>query len=266
MTAELPRIGDADFYDAELSRHNRHFRSAAAVRPGDRVLDIGCGTGQTTRDAGRAAGTGSALGVDSSAPMVEQARRLTARDGPRNVDYVMADAQVHRFPPGGFDAAISRFGAMFFGDPVAAFTNIGHGLRPGARLVLMVWQARDRNQWSTAIRRALAPDAGAPEPAQPGSDPFALADPAVTGRILTDAGFDRVEFAEVHEPVYYGPDRNTAYDAVLCLREPQDLLAGLGDAASRRARGRLRDLLADHETAEGVLFGSRAWIVTARAR
>ncbi len=146
---------DPDFYDAELRLHNAHLRAAADVGPHDRVLDVGCGTGQTTREAARAAVHGSALGVDVSAPMLERARRLSDDAGLRNVTYVQADAQAHPFPPAHFDLCISRFGTMFFADPVAAFANIGRALRPGARLVLLVWQGHDRNEWATAIRDAL---------------------------------------------------------------------------------------------------------------
>ena len=128
-------------YDAELSRYNVRLRAAADVRTADRVLDIGCGTGQTTRDAARAATSGSALGVDLSRPMVDRARLLSAQEGILNVNFELADAQVHPFAPKDFTVGLSRFGTMFFTDPVAAFTNIGRALRPGARLVQLVWQA-----------------------------------------------------------------------------------------------------------------------------
>jgi ubiquinone/menaquinone biosynthesis C-methylase UbiE len=94
------------------------------IRPGDHVLDIGCGAGQTTRDAARLAVAGSVLGVDVSAPMIECARRLTDAAGLQNVDFERADAETHHFPAEHFDVVISRFGTMFFRDSVAAFTNI----------------------------------------------------------------------------------------------------------------------------------------------
>ena len=98
---------------------------------------------------------GSALGVDISVPAIERARELAEAQGVRNVTFEQADAQVHRFPRARFDLAVSRFGTMFFAEPVAAFTNIGRALRPAGRLVMMVWQAHDRNEWDMAIRRAL---------------------------------------------------------------------------------------------------------------
>jgi SAM-dependent methyltransferase len=255
-------VSDLFDYDAELRLHNDLFRAAARVGPRDRVLDVGCGTGQSTREAARAAVAGSATGVDVSAPMLERARRLSEDQGLSNVTYQQADAQVHPFPPGHFDLCISRFGTMFFADPVAAFTNIGRALRPAARLVLLVWQDRDRNEWATAIRRAFTATSATPG----GPDPFSLADPTVTGGILTAAGFAEVGFTDVHEPVYYGPDSAAAFDAVLRLWGFKDLLARLDAGAAEQARTRLRITLDDHATDGGVHFDSRAWIVTARRR
>jgi ubiquinone/menaquinone biosynthesis C-methylase UbiE len=148
---------DPDFYDAELRLHNQHLRAAANVQPHDLVLDIGCGTGQTTREAARAAIDGNALGIDLSAPMLERARRLSDDEGLSNVTYEQADAQIHPFPSAHFDLCISRFGAMFFSDPAAAFTNIGQAVRSGARLVLLVWQDHDRNEWATATPSPWVP-------------------------------------------------------------------------------------------------------------
>ena len=121
-------------YDAELRRHTAHFFAAAKVGAGDRVLDIGCGTGQTTREAARAAVDGVAVGVDISEVMLEQARRISDDEELSNISFELADAQVNPFPPTSFDLCISRFGVMFFADPVAAFTNIARALRPGGRL------------------------------------------------------------------------------------------------------------------------------------
>jgi SAM-dependent methyltransferase len=258
----VTEMSDLFDYDAELRLHNERFRAAARVGTGDRVLDIGCGTGQSTREAARAAVTGSAVGVDVSAPMLERARQLSDGQGLANVTFLQADAQVHRFPPTCFDLCISRFGTMFFADPVAAFTNIGRALRPAARLVLLVWQERERNEWATAIRQALTPAAATPS----GPDAFSLAEPTVTERILASAGFVDVSFTDVDEPVYYGPDSATAFDAVLHLWESKELLANLDAAAAEQARTRLRTTLDAHDIDGGVYFDSRAWIVTARRR
>jgi SAM-dependent methyltransferase len=247
-------------YDAELRRHNEHLRTAACVSSHDCVLDIGCGTGQATREAARAAVAGSAVGVDVSTPMLERARQLSDDQGLGNITFQQADAQVHRFPPAHFDLCISRFGTMFFADPVAAFTNIGHALRPAARLVMLVWQARDRNEWATAIAQVLPTASAAPD----GPGPFSLGDPAVTEGILTAAGFAEVSVTDVHEHVYYGADGATAHDAVLRLLGLDDRLADLDAAAAAQARTRLRVTLDAHDTGDGVYFDSRAWLVSAR--
>src|SRR3954452_15433415 len=144
-----------DFYDAELRAHHEHLRAAYGISPGDEVLDIGCGTGLTTREAARAAAPGRVVGVDVSERMLEWARQVTAAERLDNVRYELGDAQVHRFEPAGFDVAISRFGTMFFADPAAAFANIAAALRPQARLVLLVWQSGERNEWDQAIAASL---------------------------------------------------------------------------------------------------------------
>ncbi|MDB5455058.1 MAG: Methylase involved in ubiquinone/menaquinone biosynthesis, partial [Caulobacter sp.] len=243
----------ADFYDAELRRHDEHFRAALKVGPGDRVLDIGCGAGRSTRDAARLAVRGSVVGVDVSEEMLEAARQRSAAEGLRNIVFEQADAQSQAFPVAHFDLCVSRFGVMFFADPVAAFTNLARAMRPGARLVLMVWQGRDRNEWATALQGVLAPDDSQVAPAPPA---FSLGDPAVTTGVLTAAGFVSIAFAEVREPVFYGPDISAAYEAIVELFLAKRAPAG-------ELFQRLGALLDAHLTADGVLFDSRAWIVTA---
>jgi SAM-dependent methyltransferase len=250
-------------YDAELRRHHEVLRRAWGVRPNERVLDIGCGSGQTTREAARVARAGSAFGVDVSAAAIERARELAGAQGIRNVTFVCADAQAHRFPRERFDLAISRFGTMFFADPVTAFGNIGRALRPDGRLVMMVWQAHDRNEWDVAIRRSLA---GPGAVASAGPDPFSLADPPVVTGILEAAGFMDVTFTDVHEPMYFGPDVAAALDWIRGFAYTSEVLNRLDPAAAARALGRLRETLAAHIGDDGVWFGSRAWIVTASLR
>ncbi|WP_433384372.1 class I SAM-dependent methyltransferase [Actinoplanes sp. CA-142083] len=234
-------------YDTELRRHNELLRRAAAVRPGDHVLDVGCGAGLTTREAARAARDGSTLGVDTSEPAIERARSQAAGLG--NVAFEVGDAQVHPFPAARFDLAISRFGTMFFGDPVAAFTNIGRALRPGGRLVMMVWQAAGLNQWNVALTEALGPTDG--------RGAFSLGDPAKVEEILTAAGFGGVGLEEVREQLCFGPDLPSALDWVSGFTSTIEALRKPG------AKERLREMLEAHLTDDGVWFDSRAWIVTA---
>lgn len=249
-----------DFYDAELERLDVRFRAALGIRPEDHILDIGCGAGESTRHAARTASRGSVLGVDISEEMLQVARKRSAEEELQNAVFERADAQNHQFPTACFDLCISRFGVMFFDNPPAAFSNIARAMRPGARLVLMVWQDRERNEWSTSIQDALAaentPSANAPAA-------FSLGDRAATTCLLTSAGFANVDFAEVHEPVFYGPDLDSAREAILALflaNPPSTGLAG----PSVETLHRVRLLLQSHCSAEGVFFDSSAWIVSAR--
>ncbi|RWA60083.1 class I SAM-dependent methyltransferase [Mesorhizobium sp.] len=250
----------ADFYDAELARHNRHLRAAADIGTRYRVLDIGCGAGLTAREAARAAVDGGVLGVDTSGQMLEVARRRCAEEGLRNVTFEQGDAQSHAFPAASFDVCISRFGTMFFVDPPAAFANIAQALRPGARLVWMVWQSQERNEWSGAIQQALNPKS------TPSGDvpmAFSLGDPAVARTLLSAAGFKSIAFTEVHEPVFYGPNVAAAFDALGSFQMVKEALARTTEPPGKVSQ-RLRDMLEAHMAAEGVLFDSRAWLITAR--
>jgi SAM-dependent methyltransferase len=239
-------------YDSELRRYDDDLRRAWELRPDDDVLDVGCGSGGTTRDAARLAPEGRTLGVDVSAAAIERSGRLARAEGLANVGFEHGDAQVHRFGPDRFDVAISRFGTMFFADPVAAFANIGRALRPDGRLVMLVWQAGERNEWDVAIRNALASIAESSGP-----DPFSLAEPATVEAILRAAGFGEIAFAEVRRPIYYGPDVASALDWVRGFSCTPDVRGPQGLA-------RLRQALAEHLTDDGVWFDSRAWMVTAR--
>jgi SAM-dependent methyltransferase len=253
-----------DFYDAELRAHHEHLRVAHRISRGDEVVDIGCGTGLTTREAARAAAPGRVVGVDVSARMLERARQVTAAEGLDNVRYELGDAQVHRFDPAGFDMAISRFGTMFFSDPAAAFANIAAALRPGARLVLLVWQRYGDNEWARAIDAALG---GAAQPAQPGANPFSLGDAEATAGLLEGAGFSDMHFADVHEPVLYGHDLDAALAFVLGFQDTTAALATLSDEDAVRTVERLRKMLASHYSDErGVVLDSRSWLITARRR
>jgi ubiquinone/menaquinone biosynthesis C-methylase UbiE len=248
-------------YDAELRRYHQRLQAAMEVGADDHVLDIGCGTGLTTREAAKTAVSGSAVGVDISARMVTTARRLSAEEGLANAHFEQADAQVHPFPAERFSLATSRFGTMFFTDPQAAFTNIARALRPGARLVQLVWQDGRHQEWHTAIRDALAGGRALPVPAS--YEAFSLADPATAERLLTAAGFADLRVTDVREPVYYGTDTEAALAAARSLRVTQDLLVDLDPAQTEHVLQRLRATLTAHQTPDGIWFDSRAWIITA---
>jgi len=251
----------AERFDRSIAAYHDQFLDTAALQPTDRVLDIGCGTGQTTRDAARRATAGEALGVDLSSQMVELARHRAATDGIANATFKQADAQVHRFDRAAFDVAISRTGAMFFGDAVAAFTNIAHALRPGGRLVLLTWQPLLDNEWIRELSTAMAAgrDLPAPPPEAPG--PFSLSDPARVRTTLTRAGFTGVDLHPSSEPMWFGEDADDAQVFLVGLLGW--MLQGLDDDGRARALDDLHRTLAAHLTDEGVLFQSATWTINA---
>jgi len=197
------------------------------------------------------------LGVDISASAIKGARELARSRRIHNIAFECADAQVHRFPLERFDLATSRFGTMFFDDPVAAFANVRRALRPAGRLVMMVWQARERNEWDVAIRRSLAGSGRSAAVASAGPDPFSLADPRTVRGILEAAGFAGIAFTDVHEPVYYGADVSAALDWVRGFACTSQLLGRLDPAAAARALGRLREMLAAHLSGDGICTPSQ---------
>jgi SAM-dependent methyltransferase len=253
-------------YDLELRDYNEALGRMYGIRASDQVLDIGCGTGQTTRDAARLAPRGAVLGIDRSEAMIERARALARAARLRNVEYVCADVERHALPRERFDVAISRFGTMFFDHPVAAFSNIGSALRTDGRLVMMVWQQHDRNEWATSIERALAPDDPGAAPSLTARQPFSLGNPDAVRRMLDAAGFSAPTFDEVRTRVRYGADVDAACEFVSRFASVQQITARLDAGQRQRALDRLRHLLATHRRPDGISFDSRAWIVTARRR
>ncbi len=225
-------------------------------------MDIGCGTGLTTREAARAAAPGRVVGVDVSARMLERAREPTAAEGLRNVTYELADAQTYRFDRERFDLAISRFGLMFFSDPVRAFANIASALRPQGRLAALVWQPRERNEWAVELDAAIG---AAAEPPRPTADPFSLGDERATVRMLERAGLEAVRFEEVREPVLYGHDIEAALEIVCGFQETSFALARMSRDDATRAVDRLRETLErHHDHRQGIVFESRSWLITAQ--
>ena len=251
----------ADIFDRAIAGHDAAFQAAAAIQLTDRVLDVGCGTGQNTRDAALAARSGSALGVDLSAPMLEEARRRADAAGLTNCSFLQADAQIHPFEPASFDVAICRTAAMFFADRVAALANIGRALRPGGRLVLLTWQPQARNEWIEQIATALA--AGRPpQIPPPGAGPFALSEPGHIRAVLADAGFGDVDVVGSEAPFWFGADAAEASRFIAGLMSW--MLAELDDDGRSAALEALRATTAAHETALGVTFASATWLTTAR--
>lgn len=251
-------------FDHSLHHYREALLDAAAVQPTHRVLDIGCGNGDTTRDVARRATRGRVLGVDLSSRMLDQARRRAAEAGLTNVEFLQADAQIHPFEPGGFDLAISRTGTMFFGDAVAAFTNIAAALRPGGRLALVVWQGIERNDWFREMRESLAAGRDLPLPPPDAPGPFCFADPARGRAVLAGAGFDDIAFDGVAEPMWFGSDAEDAFGFLSRQGVARFLLRDLSPEARAEALARLRASVDAHVADEGVVYPSAVWIVSAR--
>lgn len=255
-------VEHADRFDDGVAGYQPALLAAAGIGETSHVLDIGCGTGKTTRDTARTASSGTAVGVDLSAGMVELARRRAEREHVPNASFEQADAQVHRFPDGAFDVAVSRHGAMFFGDPVAAFTNVGRALGPHGRIVLLTWQPFDRQEWLSSFFTLLADGDPVPAPPSDAPSPFALDDPGRIRRVLSAAGFVDVRVEDLREPMYVGPDVEDALRFV--TGQHAGLLDRLGPDRRDRALEALRDDLERHLGDGGVRYDSAAWLVRAR--
>jgi SAM-dependent methyltransferase len=252
----------AEHFDHSIAAYHLPFLDAAAIGTGERVLDIGCGTGQTTRDAARRASAGGALGLDLSAEMIALARRLATAEGLGNARFEQADAQIYPFPEGLFDVAISRTGAMFFGDPDAAFANIARALRKGGRLVLLSWQPLPANEWVAELTAALAAGRDLPAPAPQAPGPFALADPGRVRQLLTGAGFTGIDIDPMQAPMWLGGDADDAHAFALGLLGW--MLEGLDENRRDQALGALRATVTAHATADGVTYNSGTWLTRAQ--
>ena len=258
---------------ARYDRMNEPFTAlilaAAALRPGNGVLDVGCGCGGTTLAAARLIAPGQAVGIDLSGPMLARARADAEAAGLGNAVFEQGDAQVHPFEPGRFDAVISRFGTMFFADPVAAFANIRSATRPAGRLVFACWQPLAANQWLLVPGAALAEHVPPPAGFGSGDGPgmFAFSDPDRIRQILAAAGWDDIEITSEHVSILVGGG-GSVEDALEFLRTGsmgRTMLAGADAGTVDRAVASVRAALAPYADAEGVRLGAAVWLVQATA-
>lgn len=260
-------VRDQDRYDAMLAPFTDVVLAAARLAPDAKVVDVGCGTGFTTRAAARLAPDGHATGIDVSEPMIAAARRSAATEAVENVTFSVADAQTADFAPEA-DVIVSRFGVMFFDDPVAAFTNLRSALADEGRVAFACWQPMLDNEWMSvplmAVLAHVAPPAP-PDPDAPG--PFSLGDRDRAAQILTAAGFRDVVIEPYSTPILVGGP-GTVEDAVQFMRSTgmgRLLLADPGSEDVRAALDAIGEALTPHADADGVRLGAATWIVTARA-
>ncbi|MFI6153804.1 class I SAM-dependent methyltransferase [Kitasatospora sp. NPDC051170] len=246
----------ADRWNAVNGGFDAPLLEAAGVGLRDRVIDLGCGTGQTSRLAARAASSGTVLGLDLSGPMLDWARETAAREGLANVEFRQADVQVEELPAGGFDVAMSRFGVMFYQDPAAAFANVAGALRPGGRIAFVCMADPARTDW-VHLFAALSDDAP-PTGGSEGPGMFSLADPEHVRGLLGGAGFEQIALEPVEKAGVWGHDAQDAASFLLSTGPAQHLLGG----DSGRAREALTERLRAYEGAGGVELRTSAWLVT----
>jgi SAM-dependent methyltransferase len=254
----------ADRYERCGVRHLRRLLDSAEIGASDVVLDVGCGTGAPTRAAAALASEGHVTGVDLSTAMLDLARKRAADEGIDNVTFIRGDAQVFPFEPAASSLAMSSFGAMFFGDPVAAFSNIGAALRPGGRLALLAWRSLPENEWFMEMRAAVALGRELPMPPPDAPTPFSLADPERVRRVLAAAGFEDVELLPVDEPMMLGKDAADALEFSRHMGNIEGMTQGLDPLSVEQAFANLAEVFASYETAEGVLMPAASWVVRAR--
>jgi SAM-dependent methyltransferase len=252
--------------DAQLEPFGAAVASALAIAPGERVLDVGCGGGATSLMLAVRARPGQVVGVDISSPLVVRARARAA--GVTNLRFELADAQTFAFPVAAYDAAFSRFGVMFFADPVAAFANLLLALRPGGRLGFVCWRAPHENpSFTVPFQAALPHIPEVPPPLDPNAPgPFAFADESRIRSILQRAGYAGVDVARHDTELAFAgaSDLEAAVDLALHVGQLSRVLVGQPDATIARVRDAVRDAFRPHHGPRGVTFPSSTWIVTAR--
>ena len=257
-------IEQRERHERVLGRLRARLLAATAVQDGEYVLDVGCGCGETTILAARAAGSGHVLGADFSRIQVAEARRLAAAAGVANARFEVADVQVHRFGAGVFDVVLSSFGVMFFDDPAAAFANLRKALRRGGRLAFVCWRTRAENPVFTTGFAEEAAVLGLREMPGPGAA-FSLADTGRVGALLSGAGFGGIEFAKADEPMLIGRDVDDVLEYERASPSVAELVTGLSAAQAAELTQQVRDRLVTYASPDGVAMPGAAWLVTAQA-
>jgi SAM-dependent methyltransferase len=256
--------------DAQMSEVTEALLAAAAPRPGERVIDIGCGAGGSTLALAAAVGpSGRVTGLDVSSPLLARAEERRRERGLANLAFIEADAQDHPFDPAASDLAVSRFGVMFFADPVAAFANIARALRPGGRLVFAAWAGPEHNPWFTLPQQAAVARLGPVAPAPPEAPgPMAFRDAARVTGLLAAAGLREARA----QPVDLGLPNPGGLDALMELicnigALPRILRDKGGTPEDRAAiLGVVRDRFAPFATPDGgIRLPARVILFSAQA-
>jgi len=255
--------------DRLLADSTRAALDHAAPKVGERVVDIGCGSGTTVLElAARVGPSGYVLGADVSKPSVEKARERVAAAGVHQAEIVLCDVSTHIFPANSFDLAFSRFGVMFFADPVATFANIHKAMKPDGRLALAVFRRLQENTWAmatVAAIRHLLPPITPPGPEEPGQ--FSWGDAARVRRILETAGFQDVSLSP-RDPAMPLAGPGGAAEAASFMSRIGPVVRAMSDASEgqrKEVRAALEAFFRSHEGPQGIAFQGAIWIVTARS-
>ncbi len=281
VNAEAIEAWDGPLYDrfvrfrhivtTGLGAHGEEALRLVPPQPGQRVLDIGCGFGDTTqRIAGLVGPDGEAVGVDAAERFIATARAETEAAGVANARFEVADVQVTKFDER-FDLAFSRMGTMFFTSPVAALRNVREALGPGGMLAMVVWRRRIDNDWLYRAQQIVEGIVERPEEHDEptcGPGPFSMADADTTSEILVHAGFEDISLRRCDIPILIGHDLEEAVEFVTALGPAGELLRLAGDSAKHlhgQVREALREGLAEFERADGLWAPASTWIVTAAA-
>jgi SAM-dependent methyltransferase len=241
----------------------------AAPKLGERVIDIGCGSGTTVLELAACVGpSGYVLGADVSKPSVEKGQERIAAAGAHQAEIMLCDVSTYVFPANSFDLVFSRFGVMFFADPIATFANIRKAMKPDGRLALAVFRTPQENKWATAALAAvphLLPPITPPGPEEPGQ--FSWADAVRVHRILETAGFQNVSLTP-HDPAMPLAARGGAAEAASFMCRVGPVVRATRDASEQQkkeVRSALEAFFRSHEGPQGIVLPGAIWIVTARA-
>jgi SAM-dependent methyltransferase len=257
----------ADWLTRLFAALNDALADGAALQPGERVLDVGCGCGDSTLAAAAAVGpAGRVLGLDLSPEQLAVARRRADERGLANVEVRAGDAAVEDLAPGSFDVLISRLGVMFFDDPVAAFRHLHGALADGGRLAFLCWQDTNANPWVAVPAAALAEEIELGDLMPPEDQPSgsAFRNPDRVRSILDAAGFSAIRFDEVRCPVDLGDDADQALEFVTRIDTIRSALDAAPVDRATAARDRAREALADRRGPDGIRLDGLLWLVRAR--
>jgi ubiquinone/menaquinone biosynthesis C-methylase UbiE len=252
-----------------LTHHSEAVFPNLPVKKGDRVLDVGCGFGDTAIKLARIVGDeGEVVGIDCCDAFLDLAGEDAAKEGLKNISFMRGDAEI-ALPEGEFDFVFARFGTMFFANPVAGLRNMRKALRPGGRMVHIVWRNRADNPWISMAKdivlRYLPPPGDDAQTCGPG--PFSMSNPETVTTMMKAAGYDNIEFQRVDAPVFVGRSVDDAIDFQLALGPAGEVYREAGELAEQR-RDEIREALAEaisrqKKEANDIIMDSSSWVISA---